>query len=178
MYVDCQNAEWWKLLLHMLVYFSWQVQVCHCYSPLKCKEKQNLCSRCWGHLALIGVILPKGRMTGSGGHWHRVSYTCSSMKFVHYMVRSKFPLYFIDDSCDISFDPANMNQYIVWANGRLGETVFYHFSRAGRELYGSSRGGSRISQRGALPIVIILTSSKATPIFHCRLSKRGALKSF
>lgn len=35
-----------------------------------------------------------------------------------------------DDVCDIPIDPSNMNQYIVWANGGLGETAFIHFNRA------------------------------------------------
>ncbi len=38
-----------------------------------------------------------------------------------------------DDSvCDTDFTP-NMQQYIVWAIGGLGQTAFIHFSRANRK---------------------------------------------
>lgn len=38
------------------------------------------------------------------------------------------------DACDTTIDPNNMNQYIVWAIGGLGETAFIHFNRADREF--------------------------------------------
>ena len=38
-----------------------------------------------------------------------------------------------DDDCDIDVDPTNVNQYIVWANGGLGETAFIHFRRSGSQ---------------------------------------------
>lgn len=40
-----------------------------------------------------------------------------------------------DDSCDIPISPTNMNQYIVWATGGLGETAFIHFNRADRKFF-------------------------------------------
>ena len=43
---------------------------------------------------------------------------------------------FADDStCDIPIDPLNMEQYIVWGVGGLGETAFQHFKRASGELH-------------------------------------------
>ena len=39
-----------------------------------------------------------------------------------------------DDTCDSDIDPSNQDQYIVWANGGLGETAFIHFNRADGEL--------------------------------------------
>ena len=35
-----------------------------------------------------------------------------------------------DSTCDITIDPNNTNQYIVWGVGGLGETAFKHFIRA------------------------------------------------
>ncbi|XP_064398528.1 protein Skeletor, isoforms B/C-like [Halichondria panicea] len=35
-----------------------------------------------------------------------------------------------DSTCDIPIDPLNMEQYIVWGVGGLGETAFQHFKRA------------------------------------------------
>jgi len=41
-----------------------------------------------------------------------------------------------DSTCDITIDPDNTNQYIVWGVGGLGETAFKHFIRAeGRCFY-------------------------------------------
>ena len=39
-----------------------------------------------------------------------------------------------DSTCDVAIDPANQNQYIVWAVGGLGQTAFKHFTRAERKL--------------------------------------------
>ena len=39
-----------------------------------------------------------------------------------------------DSTCDITIDPANQNQHIVWATGGLGATAFKHFIRAERKL--------------------------------------------
>ena len=35
-----------------------------------------------------------------------------------------------DSTCDISIDPNNTNQYIVWGVGGLGETIMQHTIRA------------------------------------------------
>ncbi len=40
-----------------------------------------------------------------------------------------------DSTCDIPIDPLNMEQYIVWGVGGLGETAFQHFKRASGELH-------------------------------------------
>ena len=37
------------------------------------------------------------------------------------------------DDCEKDIDPANVNQYIVWATGGLGETAFIHSERSGGE---------------------------------------------
>ena len=43
-----------------------------------------------------------------------------------------------DDDCDISFDPDNANQYIVWGIGGLEETAFRHFVRSGSKSHSPS----------------------------------------
>ena len=40
-----------------------------------------------------------------------------------------------DSTCDITIDPDNTNQYIVWGIGGLGETAFKHFDRADGRFY-------------------------------------------
>jgi hypothetical protein len=40
-----------------------------------------------------------------------------------------------DTGCDQVINPNLMNQYIVWANGGLGETAFIHFTRSDRECH-------------------------------------------
>ena len=51
-----------------------------------------------------------------------------------------------DGECDIDFDPSNQDQYIVWANGPLGdngdagETAFIHFTRSGGKYWGGGGG--------------------------------------
>ena len=44
------------------------------------------------------------------------------------IIDSVLPL--ADSACDITIDPNNTDQYIVWAIGGLGETAFKHFNRA------------------------------------------------
>ena len=40
-----------------------------------------------------------------------------------------------DSTCDITIDPDNTDQYIVWGIGGLGETAFKHFDRAEGRFY-------------------------------------------
>ena len=42
-----------------------------------------------------------------------------------------------DSTCDITIDPDNADQYIVWGIGGLGETAFKHFDRAEGRFYSS-----------------------------------------
>jgi len=42
-------------------------------------------------------------------------------------------VYVADSTCDIPIDPTNLNQYVVWAIGAVGDTAFKHFDRASGE---------------------------------------------
>ena len=46
------------------------------------------------------------------------------------MIVEYLPYFAADSTCDITIDPTNQNQYIVWGVGGLGETAFKHFTRA------------------------------------------------
>jgi len=46
------------------------------------------------------------------------------------MIVEYLPYFAADSTCDITIDPTNRNQYIVWGVGGLGETAFQHFTRA------------------------------------------------